>query len=225
MTRIVDLTLPIQEHFRWAIERESSGDFAAGDQYRSTRFGMSVHAFTHMDAQSHILADGPTTDDIPLERVVGECAVLDLSEVPPNAPIETDRIAAAGGHIRPSDIVVLKTCWERTHSPATPEFWTEAPFMTRGASQWLLEREIRAIGFDFPQDYPIRLLLPGQAGERRPFDEHVTHDILLRNGVTMIEYLSNTAALAGPRTFLCALPLKIPGSDGAPTRVIAIEEF
>ncbi len=41
----------------------------------------------------------------------------------------------------------------------------------------------------------------------------------------MIEYLCNTAALAGPRTFLCALPLKVPAADGAPARVIAIEEF
>jgi arylformamidase len=48
--------------------------------------------------------------------------------------------------------------------------------------------------------------------------------VLLRNGVTLIEYLSNTAALAGPRTFLCCLPLKIPGADGAPARVIALED-
>ena len=41
--------------------------------------------------------------------------------------------------------------------------------------------------------------------------------------MTLIEYLSNTAALTGPRTFLCCLPLKLPGADGAPARVIAIE--
>jgi kynurenine formamidase len=82
---------------------------------------------------------------------------------------------------------------------------------------------IKAIGFDFPQDYPIRLLLKGE--EKRPFEEHVTHDILLRSGVTMIEYLCNTVALTANRTFLCALPLKVPAADGAPTRVIAIEQM
>ena len=51
----------------------------------------------------------------------------------------------------------------------------------------------------------------------------MTHDVLLRNGVILIEYLSNTAALTEPRTFLCCLPLKVPGADGAPARVIAIE--
>ena len=38
-----------------------------------------------------------------------------------------------------------------------------------------------------------------------------------------IEYLVNTSALAGPRTILCAAPLKIPTADGAPARAFAIE--
>jgi kynurenine formamidase len=93
--------------------------------------------------------------------------------------------------------------------------------MTREASEWLLERRPRAVAFDFPQDYTIRLLLKG---ERRPLAENVTHDVLLKNGVILIEYLSNTVALTKPRIFLCCLPLKIPGADGAPARVIALEE-
>jgi arylformamidase len=48
--------------------------------------------------------------------------------------------------------------------------------------------------------------------------------VLLKNGVILIEYLSNTAAIEGPRTFICCLPLKIPGADGAPARVIALED-
>ena len=44
----------------------------------------------------------------------------------------------------------------------TPEFWTEAPYMSRDAAEWLLERAPRAVAFDFPQDYTIRLLLQGR---------------------------------------------------------------
>ena len=139
---------------------------------------------------------GPTTDQIPIDRPAGRVR-------------------------RPGDIVVMRSCWEQQRSPRTPEFWTDAPYMTREASEWLLERGPRAVAFDFPQDFVIRLLLKG---ERRPLADNVTHDVLLRNGVTLIEYLSNTAALAGSRTFLCCLPLKIPGADGAPARVIALEE-
>ena len=53
----------------------------------------------------------------------------------------------------------------------------------------------------------------------------MTHDVLLRNGVILIEYLANTAALAAPRTFLCCLPLKVPDADGAPARVVALEDL
>jgi kynurenine formamidase len=52
--------------------------------------------------------------------------------------------------------------------------------------------------------------------------DNVTHDVLLRNGVILIEYLANTVALTEPRTFLCCLPLKVPAADGAPARVIAL---
>ena len=38
-----------------------------------------------------------------------------------------------------------------------------------------------------------------------------------------IEYLCNLGALQGPRTTLFALPLKVPGADGAPARVIAYD--
>ena len=114
----------------------------------------------------------------------------------------------------------MRSCWEQQRSPRTEQFWTDAPYLTREAAAWLLERRPSAVAFDFPQDYPIRLLLKGEV---RPVEENVTHDLLLRNGVILIEYLSNTAALMAPRVLFCCLPLKVPAADGAPARVIAIE--
>jgi arylformamidase len=220
MRRIVDLSMPIENHFRWLVERRVAGSHAQGDVFEATWLGWTVHGFTHMDAPRHCVPGGPTTEQIPLERTVGEAAVVDLTPIQANEAITGPRLAAAAGHVRQGDIVVMKSCWEQQRSPRTPEFWTEAPYMTREASEWLLERKPRAVAFDFPQDFVIRLLLKG---ERRPLADNVTHDVLLQNGVTLIEYLSNTAALSGPRTFLCCLPLKVLGADGAPARVIALE--
>jgi arylformamidase len=220
MTRIVDLSMPIENHFRWPVERRVAGSHAQGDVFEATWLGWTVHGFTHMDAAGHCVPGGPTTEQIPLERTVGDAAVVDLTPIAPNEAITGPRLAAAADHVRQGDIVVMKSCWEQQRSPRRPEFWTDAPYMTREASEWLLERKPRAVAFDFPQDFTIRLLLKG---ERRPLAENVTHDVLLGNGVILIEYLSNTAALKGPRTFLCCLPLKIPGADGAPARVIALE--
>jgi kynurenine formamidase len=83
-----------------------------------------------------------------------------------------------------------------------------------------LGRGIKAIGFDFPQDYPIRDLLRQHTA---PITEFVSHDVLLRAGVVMIEYLCNMQSLTRARTEIYALPLKIPDADGAPARVIAVE--
>jgi arylformamidase len=219
--RIIDLSMPIEDHFRWPVERRLKSDHARGDLFQVTWLGWPVHGFTHMDSPRHFFADGKTTSDIPLEATVGEAAVVDLTPVAPDEAITAERLAAAAGHVGPGDIVIIKSCWERQRPPKVPEFWTEAPYMSRAAAAWLLDRRPRAVAFDFPQDYTIRLLLKGEV---RPVEEHVTHDVLLRNGVILIEYLSNTAALTRPRTFLCCLPLKVPDADGAPARVIALEE-
>jgi kynurenine formamidase len=220
MQRIVDLTMPVADHFRWSVERRLKGDFAKGDEFQITWIGWTVHGFTHVDSPRHMVPGGTTTSDITLEQIVGDAAVVDLTAVKPDTAIDAATIERAGGHIRKGDIVLLKTGWDRVESANTPEFWTRAPYMTREACEWLLARGIRAIGFDFPQDYPIRGLL---TGAKAPMREFVTHDVLLRAGVIMIEYLCNMSAIKGPRTQFIALPLEIPDSDGAPARVIALE--
>jgi arylformamidase len=220
MSRIIDLSMPIEDHFRWPVERRVRGDHAKGDLFQATWIGATVHGFTHMDSPRHCVPGGPTTDDVPLEQTIGEAAIFDLAPVEPNEAITPERLAAASELLRPGDIVVMRSCWEQQLSPRSEAFWTEAPYLTREAAAWLLERKPKAVAFDFPQDYPIRLLLKG---ETRPIEENVTHDVLLRNGVILIEYLSNTAALVEPRSWFCCLPLKLPAADGAPARVIAIE--
>jgi kynurenine formamidase len=221
MSRIIDLSMPIADHFRWPVERRVRGGHAQGEVFQATWLGWTVHGFTHMDSPRHCVPGGPTTDDVALETTVGEAAVVDLAPIAPNEALSPERLAAAAGHVEPGDIVVMRSCWEQQRSPTTPEFWTDAPYMTRAASEWLLACQPRAVAFDFPQDYAIRLLLKG---ERRPLMENVTHDVLLRHGVILIEYLANTVALTEPRTFLCCLPLKVPAADGAPARVIALAD-
>lgn len=218
MERIVDLSTPIEDHFRWPVERRVRGDFEKGDAFQATHLSWIVHGFTHMDSPCHMVPGGPTTSDIPLETTIGEAAVLDLTDVEPNEALDGARLAPRAAHLRPGDILLFKTAWGERRSINTPEFWTEAPYITRDGAEWLLTREVRAVAFDFPQDYTIRLLLHGEV---RPIEEHVTHDVLLRNGVILIEYVVNTRTIDRERVWFCCLPLKVEGADGAPARVIA----
>ena len=169
-----------------------TGDIATGDQFRVSRLDATCHGFTHVDAQAHFLADAPTIEATPLDRVVGPCRVLRWA---------WRRRRRSGPNASPPPIPAVRkgrSCCSprlgRKHDSATPEFWRHAPWLNRAAAEWLAGRKPAAVAFDFPQDYPIRLLLDRIEA---PFEQHVTHDVLLRGGVTLIEYLVNTAALEG----------------------------
>lgn len=219
--KVIDLSMPIETgHLRWPVERGTRGDHARGDLFEASWLRTPCHGFTHVDAPRHFVPGGPTLDDLDLARVVGPAAVIDLSDVRPNEEIGPDRLERAAGHLRAGEIALLRSCWDRQRDWNTEAFWREAPYLSRAGAEWLLDRRPTACAFDFPQDWTIRRLLDGEV---RPGPEHVTHDVLLRNGITLIEYLVNTVALTEPRTFLCAAPIRFAGSDGAPARVIAIE--
>ena len=220
MSRLIDLTVPIGDHFRWPVEREVRGNPAQGDVFRITSFRMSVHAFTHVDAPCHVLPDAAAIEATPLDTVVGEAAVIDLTAIGDGEGIGAADLDRAGSHVDAGGIAILKTAWDRRRSILTPEFWKDAPYVTRDGAEWLLDRGIRCAAFDFPQDYVIRLLLHG---ERRPLAENVTHDVLLAGGVTLVEYLCNTAELTGDTTWFSAAPIKLSGADGAPARAYAVE--
>ena len=138
--------MPIDHtHFRWKVERSLASDFARGDHFQSTQIAMSCHAFTHMDAPRHFVPDGHTTDGITLDKVVGEAAVVDLVDIEPNEEITPARLEGPASHVPEGGIALLKTAWDRQRSPSTPEFWLDAPFMTRESSQFMLDKGIRAI--------------------------------------------------------------------------------
>ncbi len=219
--RIIDLSTAIQPgHFRWKGEQRLHRTHDEGHS-QVTWLSGSVHAFTHMDAPRHFMREGVTTDALALDQVIGEAAVLDVRAAGPNAAITEAHVREAGGHVRPGDMVLMRAGWDRVERIDTPAFWANAPWMTAEATRWLYARGVKAVGFDFPQDRCIRNAIVGEPDA--PAEEYVTHQILLKQGVILIEYLANLMALETPRTFVVCAPLKLRDSDGAPARVIALE--
>ncbi|MBX2883094.1 MAG: cyclase family protein [Granulosicoccus sp.] len=219
--KVHDLSMPIETgHLRWNVDIGKRGSFSDGDLFEVSWLHTTCHGFTHVDAPRHMVPGGPTLGDLSLDRVVGPASVLDLGSIKPDEAIDARRLAAAGAHIEAGEIILFKSCWYQQRDYHTEAFWREAPFLTRDAAEWLLAQNPTAVAFDFPQDWTIRCLLDGDV---RPIEEHVTHDVLLRNNVTLIEYLIGTDKITTPKTFLCAQPLNLPDADGAPARVIAVE--
>lgn len=222
MRRLIDLTTPILEnHFRWPVERRTPVTHGDDCNFQVTWIGMGVHGFTHMDSPRHFNSEGFTTDDITLDMVVGDCAVVDISDVGPNGAVTAERIAEAGSHVRDGDIVLMRAKWDTQRTIDTPEFWIDAPYMTTEASVWLRERGVKAVAFDFPQDYCIRhLVTKARALERH---DNTTHVELLDHGILLFEYLCNTAEVTKDRVEFYGLPMKIQNADGAPARVMVAE--
>jgi kynurenine formamidase len=217
----VDLSFPIDpHHFRWRHERELVDRLRDGAPFETSRFAMSAHAFTHADAPSHVAAGAHALHEVPVSTWVGTASVLDLSDIAPGAPIGADQLARAARRapeLVPGDIVLLRTDWDRRRDIATPDYWHDAPWVDRSGAEWLAGGGPRAVGFDFPQDEPIRRTLAGEPGTPPEF---VTHDVLLRSGIGLIEYLHGLDRLPA-RVLLVAAPIALVGSDGGPTRALA----
>ncbi len=212
--------MPIENHFRWKVDRSLVSSFENGDPFQITKIGWAVHGFTHIDAPRHIDPNGRTTSDFAIDDLIGSASIIDLSDIEEETEITRSRLESAGKHASPEERILIKTAWDERHSPKTEKFWLRAPYLSLEAAKWLLNLKPKAVGFDFPQDYPIRGLLDN----REPsMEEMVTHNILLRNGIPLIEYLCNLGQVKAKRVELIALPLKILDADGAPLRVVVEE--
>ena len=53
----------------------------AKDGVRETEMHLTSHTGTHVDSPAHFFKDGKTIDQLPLERLVGRCKVLDFTAV------------------------------------------------------------------------------------------------------------------------------------------------
>jgi hypothetical protein len=52
MPRIIDLSMAIEGHFRWPVERRLTSDHAKGDLFQVTWLGWPVHGFTTWTARA-----------------------------------------------------------------------------------------------------------------------------------------------------------------------------
>lgn len=221
ISRTIDLSFPVRDHFRWRVETDLIHDLRAGDVFQTTRMRTICHAFTHADAPLHVDEDGTDIADMSLTTWMGEAAVLDLSDVEADQAIDGEKLANRGGHVAAGDIVLLRTDWDARTDVTQEEFWTHSPYLTRSAAQWLADTGARCVGYDFPQDHPIRAIATGQGAAGAA--DFVTHDVLLRHGVGMVEYLSGLRQLSNDRVFFVAAPLRLQGVDGSPVRAVALE--
>ena len=221
--RIVDLSYPIKPHFRWKVATELRGSHARGDLFQATVLTIHCHAFTHVDAPVHFLPEGRHMAEMPVDQWMGESAVVDLTHLGDNGEVTGGDLTQRAQHVRAGDIVLLRTDWPKRVSVETERFWKDAPYTGRSACDWLIQREAKAVGYDYPADYSVRTMIFEPQKRLRP-EDNTTHHAFFPVGITVVEYLTNLDQIGAPRCRFIALPLPVEGADGSPVRAVAIVE-
>lgn len=219
---LVDLTLPITSHMQVPpgnknlhppVEFRLYKD-AVKDGIQVGFFQEGIHSGTHLDAPRHILPHGQTIDTLPLNFFLGKAVCLDCRAVEPSSPVTAAMLEPYADKMEPGIIALLYTGWSDKMF-GTDEYWFDSPYLGEDAAQWLVDHGAKIAGFDFFQEL-------GAKGEHvDPRNFHV-HRIILDNQCLNIEHLTNLGAVLDKRFDIIAMPLKIVGAEGSPTRVVAL---
>jgi kynurenine formamidase len=232
-SKVIDLTYnfdastiywPTAKSFDW--QKESWGISPGGYWYAAARYAASEHGGTHIDSPIHFGKDKATTDEIPLSRLIGPAAVIDISAA--CAQDSDYRLNVADitswekryGPIPDGAIVLVHTGWGKLWPDKKRYLGSDAPGDTahlhfpgisREAAEFLVtKRKINGVGIDTASmDYG-------------PSKDFIAHQIINGANIYGLENVANLGQVPRSGATVIALPMKIKGGTGAPTRIIAI---
>lgn len=187
--------------------------------FHSTNVSMTTQSYTHIDVPFHCFEDGIANDAMPLNYVVGDGVVLDMTHKKPGEGVSAKDLEETGVEVRKGDIAIIRTGWT-DEAWGTERFWNEMIYLENDACDWLIKNGIKALAQDFMTDMSPMKQSGGKAGAGY---NGYAHREFLKRDIILIEWCANLRAINKERVLFVCLPLKLLGTDGAPARVIAIE--
>ncbi|MGA7076835.1 MAG: cyclase family protein [Halobacteriota archaeon] len=210
--RIVDLSLPISADTATypgdpgpRIEVLSTIDTGGANL---TRIVLSAHTGTHVDVPYHLVKDGESVDELPLEKFCGSALTYDLahkalgSRICPG-DLETD-IPLRGGEIA--------LFYTRSNDPnMNRTVRHDCTCLDPTIADWMIDKRVKAVGIDSMSVDPL---------DSR---ENEVHKKLLKNEIIIFENLSNNLRLlAGKRALFFGMPLRLERVEASPVRAFAL---
>lgn len=215
--KIIDLTYTIDEtcmtcgvpwHEKVKINQLGTIESVGRNTHSIT---LGSHTGTHIDAPLHFLKHGSGIDTIDLEDVCGRCKIIDMSHKKMGDVVELEDVTK----IDISKRMMFRFDWFRKWKDSG--FYDGFPYFSVEAVSYLVENGMKVIALDTPS--------PDSGNAIGADEDSPVHKFLLKNGIVIIEYLTNTDLIVDNKDYnMIALPLKIKDCDGAPARVIMIEE-
>jgi len=231
---IIDLTYPFDANTvywptaeTFKLETDFEGVTDKGYFYSAYRYSAAEHGGTHLDAPVHFAKGKNSIDQIPLEQLMGQALVIDVTrQCASNADYlvtvnDVENWEKQNGKIGAGSIVLLKTGYgklypDRKKYLGTDERGADAvaklhfPGLDPVAAKWLAQnRSIKAIGLDTASI---------DRGQSTLFESHRT---LFENNIPAFENVANLDQLPVKGFTVIALPMKIKGGSGGPLRIIA----
>lgn len=194
--------------------------------YSAKNFAAAEHGGTHIDSPIHFAEGANTTEQIPLEQLIGPGIVIDVSQ---QSAGDVDYLVTVGdieafeqehGQIPTGAIVLLNTGRAELYSDRAAYMGTaergEAavadlhfPGIDEQVATLFVARGIAAVGIDTPSI---------DRGQSKDFRAHVK---LMENNIPAFENVGDMNMLPPTGTTIFALPMKIEGGSGGPLRIVA----
>jgi kynurenine formamidase len=215
--RAVDLSLPIEPESQVypgdpPVEIGIEATVADGG-FNVRRMAFGSHTGTHCDAPYHVDDAGARIDELDLRLFTGPGVVLDVRHRRDRELITLADLTPQLHRLAAGDILLLHTGWTRHYRTAR---YFDHPYLAQDACQAVLETGVRVLGVD-------TLSLDETTDEQHPGVGWPCHQRVLGAGGVLIENLTNLDRIDFTDPFVCALPLRLAGSDGSPVRAVALE--
>lgn len=217
--RIVDLShklLPDQEEYHLRLKKHNVKDLYPqyeiddGVWYILQDIEISSHCGTHIEFPYHHNREGLDAGSFPIEKLVGECLLLDFKLKKPGDAVTLCDLKNLGTKIKQGDMLLFNFDCAKFYRTESSH---ERPYITNDALKWLVyEKKIILIGSD-----ASGIEVKGEANQPN-------HQLLMDNGIPIIEFAANLSQLRKERFTLFVLSLCIEGLDSCPVRLVAIED-
>jgi arylformamidase len=187
------------------LSRENSKKFyEEGTQFQIGKIEMVSNTGTYVDCPFHRYENGKDLSEVELERFV------DLEGI----CIEADHrksLAITADHFKNKDLkdkaVLVHTGWDIHWN--TDRYYTQHPFLTREAAEYLKDQKVRLVGIDSHN-------IDDTSRNSRP-----VHTILLAAEILIVEHLCNTSGIGETPFTFSAVPPKFKGVGTFPVRAYA----
>ena len=212
--KVIDLTLTISEDIP-TFPGSPKPNFISWeniekDGYNLELLFLSTHTGTHIDAPYHFLKEGQKIHQITTKRLVTEAVLIKIRKDSDQSITKTDieKFEKRYKKIDDGSAVIFHTGWQKNLEKKS--YFLKNPGLAVSGAKYLASKKINLVGIDSPS---IDL------GKDANFS---VHRVLAKNGILIVENLTNLDKINSDKFHLIVAPLKLKNATGSPVRAMAL---